>query len=595
MEITRLFDLMYHFKEAFPKDDALAGKENGTWKKYSTDQYIEIATSISYGLMQLGIKKGDRIATITFNRPEWNFLDMAIMQIGAVHVPIYPTISESDYQYILNHAEVKMVFVAGWELLRKIEHLLPSIPSLNEKEMVYTFKNLRGYKHLTEIIEMGRANPSHTYLEQIQNSITPNDLATMIYTSGTTGTPKGVMLSHTNILSVVKGVAPIPPIGPKSRALSFLPLCHIYERALIYVWQYLGVSTYYAESLATISENIREVKPDIISTVPRLLEKIYDKIMMNGKKLGFPKRQLFFWANSLAVQYNIDTPNGWWYLLKLKVARKLVLSKWKAALGGNLKVIVSGGASIQSRLIRVFWACEMPVLEGYGLTETSPVIAVSSFFKHGVKIGTVGQTLPGIQVQIAPDGEILCKGPTVMLGYYKDPELTAEAIDADGWFHTGDLGAFEPEGQLRITGRKKELFKTAFGKYIVPTIIENKFVESRFIDAIMVVGENQKFAAALIVPDFIQLRSWCERKNIGYTTNEEMVKHPEVIKKYKKEVAIYNKLFGDTEQIRNFDLIGYEWTVQTGELTPTLKLRRKYIMSHFANSIDALFGGDKEE
>jgi long-chain acyl-CoA synthetase len=541
--------------------------------------------------MQLGIKKGDRIATITFNRPEWNFLDMAIMQIGAVHVPIYPTISESDYQYILHHAEVKMVFVAGWELLRKIEHLLPSIPSLNEKEMVYTFKNLRGYKHLNEIIELGRANHSAAYLEQIKASISIDDLATMIYTSGTTGTPKGVMLSHKNILSNVFGVAPIPPIGPQSRALSFLPLCHIYERMLIYTWQYLGVSIYYAESLATIAENIKEVQPDIITTVPRLLEKIYDKIILNGKKLKFPKRQLFFWANSLAVQYNIDTPNGWWYLLKLKIARKLVLSKWKAALGGNIKTIVSGGASIQPRLIKVFWASEMPVLEGYGLTETSPVIAVSSFFKNGVKIGTVGQILPGVQVHIAPDGEILCKGSNVMLGYYKSPELTAEVIDSEGWFHTGDLGQIEPEGQLKITGRKKELFKTAFGKYIVPTIIENKFVESRLIDAIMVVGENEKFAAALIVPDFIELRSWCGRKNIDYTTNEEMVKNTDVIKMYKKEVATYNKYFGETEQIRNFDLMGYEWTVQSGELTPTLKLRRKYIMEYHKKEIDELFGG----
>lgn len=595
MEITRLFDLMYHFEEAFPKKDALAGKENGVWNKYSTQQYIEIATSLSYGLMQLGIKKGDRIATITYNRPEWNFLDMAIMQIGAVHVPIYPTISESDYQYILHHAEVKMVFTAGWELLRKIEHLLPSIPSLNEKEMVYTFKDLRGHKHLNEIIEMGRANPSPVYLKQIQDSVMPDDMATMIYTSGTTGTPKGVMLSHRNILSVVFGVAPIPPIGPQSRALSFLPLCHIYERALIYVWQYLGVSTYYAESLATISENIKEVKPDIISTVPRLLEKIYDKIILNGKKLGFPKRPLFFWANSLAVRYNIDSPNGWWYMLQLQIARKLVLSKWKAALGGNLKVIVSGGASVQSRLVRVFWACEMPVLEGYGLTETSPVIAVSSFFKNGAKIGTVGQILPGIQVKIAADGEILCKGPNVMLGYYKDPELSAQSIDSEGWFHTGDLGQFESEGQLKITGRKKELFKTAFGKYIVPTIIENKFLESPLIDAIMVVGENEKFAAALIVPDFIHLRSWCERKNINYSTNEEMANNADVIKKYKKEVALYNKFFGDTEQIRNFELIGYEWTVQTGELTPTLKLRRKYIMAHFEKQIEALFGSNNEE
>jgi len=595
MEITRLFDIMYHFAETFPKSDALASKENGTWKKYSTAQYVEISTNISYGLLQLGIKKGDKIATITFNRPEWNFLDIAIMQIGAIHVPIYPTISESDYQYILLHAEVKMVFVAGWELLRKIEHLLPSIPSLNEKEMVYTFRDLRGYKHLNEIIELGRANPSSAYLEQIKASINTDDVATMIYTSGTTGTPKGVMLSHKNILSNVMGVAPIPPIGHQSKALSFLPLCHIYERMLIYTWQYLGVSIYYAESLATIAENIKEVKPDIITTVPRLLEKIYDKILLNGKKLKFPKRQLFFWANSLALQYNIDTPNGWWYSIKLKIARKLVLRKWKAALGGNIKTIVSGGASIQPRLIKVFWASEMPVLEGYGLTETSPVIAVSSFFKNGVKIGTVGQILPGVNVKIASDGEILCKGANVMVGYYKEPALTADVIDSDGWFHTGDLGQIELEGQLKITGRKKELFKTAFGKYIVPTIIENKFAESPYIDAIMVVGENQKYAAALIVPDFIQLRNWCSRKNIEYSTNEEMVKNAEVLKKFKKEVSLYNKSFGETEQVRNFSLIGYEWTVQTGELTPTLKLRRKFIMSHYSKIIESLFGTEKEE
>lgn len=589
MEVKRLFDLMYRFDESFPKADALAGKGEGAWTKYSTAQYIEIATSISYGMLQLGIKKGDKIATITFNRPEWNFLDMAIMQIGAVHVPIYPTISESDYEYILKHAEVKMVFVAGWELLRKIEHLLPNIPSLNEKEMVYTFKNLRGHKHLNEIIDIGLANPSAEYLQQIKDSILPDDLATMIYTSGTTGTPKGVMLSHNNIISNVTAIANIPPIGPQSKALSFLPLCHIYERMLNYTWQYLGVSIYYAESLATIADNIKEVKPDILSTVPRLLEKIYDKIILNGNKLKFPKKQLFFWANSIAVNFNFDENQNWWYLLQLKIARKLVLSKWKAALGGNLKTIVSGGASIQPRLVRVFWACEMPVLEGYGLTETSPVIAVNSFFKDGFKIGTVGQLIPNIEVKIAKDGEILCKGPSVMLGYYKSEDLTAEVIDSDGWFHTGDIGQFEPEGQLKITGRKKEMFKTAFGKYIVPTIIENKFVESPLIDTMMVVGENEKFAAALIVPDFIALRTWCKRKNIDYTTNEEMVKKPEVIKKYQKVVAFYNKSFGETEHIRKFELIGYEWTVQTGELTPTLKLRRKYVMSHHAKSIHSLF------
>ncbi len=591
MKITRLFDIMYRYDAMYSKSDALAGKETGSWTKYSSKEYIEIATSISYGLLQLGIKKGDKIATITFNRPEWNFLDMAIMQIGAVHVPIYPTISESDYQYILNHAEVKMVFVAGWELLRKIEHLLPNIPSLNEKEMVYTFKNLRGYKHLSEIIEMGRVNPSSEYLQQIKDSILTNDLATLIYTSGTTGTPKGVMLTHNNIISNILAIFSIPPIGPKSKALSFLPLCHIYERMLNYTWQYLGVSIYYAESLATIADNIKEVKPDIISTVPRLLEKIYDKIILSGNKLKFPKKQLFFWANSMAVNYDFGTNKNWWYKLKLKVARKLVLSKWKAALGGNIKTIVSGGAAIQPRLVRVFWACEMPVLEGYGLTETSPVIAVNSFFEKGFKIGTVGQIIFNVEAKIAEDGEILCKGPNVMQGYYKSEDLTQEVIDSEGWFHTGDIGHFEPEGQLKITGRKKEMFKTAFGKYIVPTIIENKFVESPLIDTIMVVGENEKFAAALIVPDFIALRTWCNSKNIDYTTNEEMVKKSDVYKKYQKIVAFYNKSFGETEQIRKFELMGYEWTVQTGELTPTLKLRRKYILKRHSKSIQKLFSG----
>ncbi len=589
MEITRLFDIMYHFAEKYPKNDALVGKENGVWVKYSTEQYIEITNNLCYGMMQLGIHKGDKVATITYNRPEWNFLDMAIMQLGAIHVPIYPTISESDYQFILNHAEVKMVFVAGWELLRKIEHILPDIPSLNEKEMVYTFKNLRGYKHLNEIIDIGKANPSSSYLETIKNDIKTDDLATIIYTSGTTGNPKGVMLSHKNILSNSLIVATIPPINYKSKALSYLPLCHIYERMLIYTWQYLGVSIYYAESLATIADNIREIKPDIITTVPRLLEKIYDKIIFNGNKLKGIKKRLFFWSVKIAEHYELNGENGWWYTRKLKIAQRLVLSKWKAALGGNLKTIVSGGASLQPRLARIFWACEMPVLEGYGLTETSPVIAVNTFLPNGIKFGTVGQVLPNIKVLIAKDGEILCKGPTVMLGYYNDQELTNQVIDKDGWFHTGDLGHIEPEGQLKITGRKKEMFKTAFGKYIVPTIIETKFCESIFIDAIMVVGENEKFAAALIVPDYVNLRIWCNHKNIDYTTNEEMMKNASVISFYKKEVDKYNKTLGETEQIKRFELMDYEWTVQTGELTPTLKLKRKFIFERHGERIDKMF------
>jgi long-chain acyl-CoA synthetase len=586
MEITRLFDLLPHYATYFPKDDALAGKENGVWVTYSTKQYIDKVNYISYGLMQLGVKKGDRIASISNNRPEWNFLDMALHQLGAIHVSIYPTISESDYEYILNHAEVKMVFVSGWDLLRKIQNIIDRIPAL--KGQVYTFRNLRGYKHLNEVIELGIANPSPQYLEEIKDSITPDDVVTLIYTSGTTGNPKGAMLTHANILNNVKAVLPIIPIRDNSRCLSYLPLCHVYERMMIYTWQYLGISIYYTENIATIADDLKEIRPDIFTTVPRLLEKFYDRIIAVGNKQKGMKKRIFFWANKIALDFELEG-KSWIYRKKLKIARKLVLSKWKNALGGNFSVIVSGGAALQPLISRIFWAMDVPVLEGYGLTETSPVIAVSNFFPDGLKIGTVGPPLPGIEVKIGEDGEVLTRGHCVMKGYFKSPELTAEAIDEDGWFHTGDIGEFEPEGQLRITGRKKEMFKTAFGKYVVPTIIENKFAEESIIDAIMVVGENQPYAAALIVPEFNDLRNWCNNKGITYTTNEEMIQHPEVLKQFKKVVDRCNKNFGDTEQVKRYKLIGYSWSVDTGELTPTLKLRRKFIMKKHKELIDSLF------
>lgn len=586
MEITRLFDLLPHYATYFPKDDALAGKENGVWVTYSTKQYIDKVNYISYGLMQLGVKKGDRIASISNNRPEWNFLDMALHQLGAIHVSIYPTISESDYEYILNHAEVKMVFVSGWDLLRKIQNIIDRIPALEGQ--VYTFRNLRGYKHLNEVIELGIANPSPQYLEEIKDSITPDDVVTLIYTSGTTGNPKGAMLTHANILNNVKAVLPIIPIRDNSRCLSYLPLCHVYERMMIYAWQYLGISIYYTENIATIADDLKEIRPDIFTTVPRLLEKFYDRIIAVGHKQKGVKKRIFFWANKIAQDFELEG-KSWIYRKKLKIARKLVLSKWKNALGGNFSVIVSGGAAIQPRISRIFWAMDVPVLEGYGLTETSPVIAVSNFFPDGLKIGTVGPPLPGIEVKIGEDGEVLTRGHCVMKGYFKSPELTAEAIDEEGWFHTGDIGEFEPEGQLRITGRKKEMFKTAFGKYVVPTIIENKFAEESIIDAIMVVGENQPYAAALIVPEFNDLRNWCNNKGITYTTNEEMIQHQEVLKQFKKVVDRCNKNFGDTEQVKRYKLIGYSWSVDTGELTPTLKLRRKFIMKKHKELIDSLF------
>jgi long-chain acyl-CoA synthetase len=586
MQVTRIFDLLSHQFENFPKEDAVCGKENGVWVHYSTAQYIQKAEQIAYGLLQLGIKKGDKIASISNNRPEWNFLDMAIHQVGAIHVSIYPTISEADYQYILNHADVKMVFVAGWELLRKIENIINSIPSL--KDNVYTFRNLRGYKHLNEIIELGIENPALRLLQEIKDSISTDDVATLIYTSGTTGNPKGAMLSHANLLNNAKAITPIVPIVEDSRCLSYMPLCHVYERMMIYAWHYLGVSIYYAESMATIADNLKEIRPDIFTSVPRLLEKFYDKILAVGYKQKGIKKSLFFWANKVALEFELEGKSKW-YLWKLKIARKLVLNKWKEALGGRFSVVVSGGAAIQPKLSKIFYAMGIPILEGYGLTETSPVIAVSNFFTNGIKIGTVGPPLPGIEMKIAEDGEILTRGHCLMKGYYNAPELTKEVIDAEGWFHTGDLGQIEPEGQLRITGRKKEMFKTAFGKYIVPTLVENKFTEHPMIDNILVVGENKQFAAALIVPEFGDMRSWCAREGIVYTTNEEMITHPKVQAKFRQLVDRYNKFFGDTEQVKRFKLIGYPWSVESGELTPTLKLKRNFIVKKFEEEIEALF------
>jgi long-chain acyl-CoA synthetase len=586
-QVTRLFDLLPHIRGSYQKkDDLIAGKENGAWVKYSIDDYIEMSDYVSYGLLALGVQKGDKIATISGSRPEWNFVDMGILQAGAIHVPVYPTISESDYRYILAHAEVKYVFVSGWDTYRKIEHIVGEIPSLKG---VYTFKETEGVTLFSEFIALGKSNSKPKELEAIKLTIQSGDLATIIYTSGTTGNPKGVMLSHQNIIANFMACKHILPFGDEGKALSYLPLCHVYERMLTYLYQYAGISIYYAESIATISDNMKEMKPYILSTVPRLLEKIYDKIMANGLKLKGIKRMIFFWAVHLGLRYEMYGKNGIVYEAKLKIARKLVFSKWSAALGGNLKVMVSGGAALQPRLARIFWAAGIPVLEGYGLTETSPVIAVNNFEENGVKFGTVGPVISNVKVEIAEDQEILCKGPSLMLGYYKEPEITAEAIDRDGWFHTGDLGRIEPEGQLKITGRKKEIFKTSFGKYISPELIENKFKESHFIDALMVVGENQKYAAALIVPDFAFLKSWCARKEIPYTSDQEMVKHERVQSRVAKEISKFNKNFGATEQIKAFEILDKEWSVDSGELTASLKLRRLFIQDKFRSKIDKLF------
>ncbi|MEI7663775.1 MAG: long-chain fatty acid--CoA ligase [Bacteroidota bacterium] len=587
MEVTRIFDLLpYHEATFKPKPDVVASKENGEWSRYSILQYREIVDNISYGFLAMGVKPGDKIAQISSNRAEWNFVDMAILQVGAVHVPIYATISESDYKYILNHAEVEYVFISGQELLRKIQHILPEISHIKG---VFTYKAHDEHKHLNDLIELGKSNPDKALLESRKVAVVPGDVATIIYTSGTTGNPKGVMLTHHNIISNFMHCKHIPPFGEEAKAVSYLPLCHVYERMLNYLYHYLGFSIYYAENLGTITDNMKEVQPDILSTVPRLLEKIYDKLFATGHKLTGAKRWIFFWALHLALRYELNGANGWFYELKRKIYDKLVYVKWRNALGGKHLLIVSGGAALQPRLARMFTCAGIDVLEGYGLTETSPVISVNDLSGNGRKFGTVGHVLRNVEVKIGDDGEILCKGPNVMKGYYKEPEMTGEAIDAEGWFHTGDLGRIEPEGHLKITGRKKELFKTSFGKYISPQPIEDTFKESLFIDQMVVVGEHQKFAGALIVPDFIFLKSYCTVKEIPYTTNSEMINLPRIRKRFQTEVNKYNKCLGDTEKIKSWDLLDTEWTFDTGEITPTMKLKRNVIAEKYRAQIEKLF------
>lgn len=569
------------------KEDALAGKDDGKWKKYSTREWIDSSRHVSYGLLKLGVEKGDKIASITFNRPEWNFLDMGVQQIGAIHIPIYPTISDKDYAYILEHAEVKYVFVAGEEMYRRIQDIVAGIPGV---QAIYTFQDLFGERHLQELMELGKSNPEPGKLKELKDSIHTDDMVTIIYTSGTTGTPKGVMLTHANIISNFMAVSYIPPYGPEHRAMSFLPICHIYERMMNYTFIYKGLSMYYLANMGAIAESLREVHPHVFTTVPRLLEKVYDKILMKGRDLTGVKKMIFFWANNVGLNYEIGKERrNPWYGLKLKIARKLVFSKWKAALGKNLDIVVSGGAALQPRLGRIFWAVGIRVIEGYGLTETSPVIAVSDFSPNGIKFGTVGPVLRGVQVKIAEDGEILVKGPNVMMGYYKAPELTREVIDDEGWFHTGDVGVIEPEGQLRITDRKKVIFKTSFGKYIHPQVLENAFKESPFIDQIMVIGENQPTPAAIVVPDFNHLRSWCEVKEIPYTTNAEMIAMPRIRKRFEKEITHYNKRFGKYERVSRFEILDHEWGVETGQLSATLKLRRTHLLNTYADLIEHLY------
>lgn len=586
MRVTRIFDLLDNYLENYPQQDAaLAYKRNGQWRKYSIQEYVELTNYISYGMLKLGVKPGDNIGIVSGNRPQWNMLDMAIMQIGAISIPIYPTISQEDYRYILNHAEMKMIFIEGKDLRRKLEPVLPDVTTL---KAIYVFDETDGdYKFLDQLIELGKENQDPDKLKALKDAIQPGDMATIIYTSGTTGNPKGVMLSHSNIVGQLENLKTTPS-GWSKTSLSFLPLCHAYERMLVYLYQFLGMSVYYAESLATIADNIKEVNPTMMSAVPRLLEKIYDKLYLAGKKQPFLKRKLYFWAFNLATTYQLEGMSGWkqW---QLKLADKLIYSKWRAAIGGNFDIVVSGGSAIQPHMASFFSAIGMPVFEGYGLSESSPVIAVSQRGKNGRRFGTVGLPLPGVEVRLGERDEIMCRGHNVMLGYYRDPELTAQVIDADGWLHTGDTGRFTEAGQLIITGRLKSIFKTSFGKYVNPQAIESKFMESPLIDQMIVLGENKKFAAALISPDSAYLKSWAKIHRVDAATIEELIQHPVVLKRYAEEVKKYNHNFGDFEQVKRWILVPDEWTQPNGMLSPTLKIKRNVIEERYKEQIEKLF------
>ncbi|MEQ8324385.1 MAG: long-chain fatty acid--CoA ligase [Vicingaceae bacterium] len=588
-EDWRIFDLHQHQVDTYPKSDSLASKVDGEWKKYSTVDFIELANQLSTGLMKLGLKKGDMVAIVGNNRPEWHIADLAMLQIGLVTVPLYPTITEEDYAYILNDSEAKLVFASSEDLVSKMKNVLPLVPSLTH---LFSFDQVKDTANWKELLS---AEKDLDGINAVRNSIQAIDLATLIYTSGTTGKPKGVMLSHRNLVSNVLASKERLPCDHNGKSLSFLPLCHVYERMVCYLYIYNGVSIYYAESMETIGDNLKEVKPQVFTAVPRLLEKIYDKIVAKGSELTGIKKTLFFWALKLGHNYEIHG-KGPFYKMQLSLANKLIFSKWREALGGNAQAVASGSAALQPRLARVFLAAQIPIMEGYGLTETSPVIAVNCEKDDGVRIGTVGRPLPNVEVKIAEDGEIIVRGPNVMLGYYKKEGATREVLSEDGWLHTGDIGEFQEGNFLKITDRKKEIFKTSGGKYIAPQVMENKFKESLFIDQIMVIGENRKHPAALIQLNFEFAEEWCKRKKYAFTSKDEMLRDDRVIDRVQQEVDHYNEFYAKYEKIKKFRLTKDVWSVEGGEMTPTLKLRRKHILQKYADLVEEIYTdevGDK--
>ncbi len=592
IKVTRTFDILERCIKEFPREDALGGKDNGNWYTYSTAEYNEKSHQLAMGLLALGLNKGDKVATVTANRPEWNFADMGMSMTGIIHVPLYPNIGEDEYSYILEHSEAKILIVGDKKLYDKLKPVVRQIPSIRE---IFSFEEVEGAKNYEEILELGKSKKKEmeSNLDALKVSILPEDLATIIYTSGTTGVPKGVMLTQENLVSNFVAHSKMHNLGKDHHVISFLPLCHVYERSVNYHFQYKGMGIYYVKNLAQIVMAIKEIKPYMFNSVPRLLEKVYDGFVAKGKELSGIKKALYFWALRLAGHFEYNKKYSPVLRMKIKIADKLIYSKWREALGGNIVYIVSGGAALQPRIARVLGMAGMLNLEGYGLTETSPVIAVNNPTTDEMKIGTVGPVLHGFEVKIAEDGEILCKGPGVMKGYYKAPELTAEVIDENGWFHTGDIGVFEDDTYLKITDRKKEIFKLSGGKYIAPQMIENKLKMSNLIEQVMVIGANEKFASALISPNFPLLHDWCAEHKIHYQNNQELIQIPEVIEKIRKEVSIINKTLSPHEQINRIRLVSDEWSPVTGELSPTLKLKRNAVAVKYQRLIDDIYSVGK--
>jgi long-chain acyl-CoA synthetase len=586
MEPTRLFDLLSYQKANNPLNDTFSYKYDGVWKNYSTDDVINIVDAISRGFLKLGLAKNDKVGIVSSNRPEWNFIDLALQQIGAVSVPMYPTITPKDYKFIFEDSGLKYVFAEDQELYDKVKKASEGLEFIKN---IYSFDKLDGIPQWTELKESGEKD--ETDLQEYRDAVEPEDLVTLIYTSGTTGNPKGVMLTHHNVLSNAKAVNENLNVGGLKKSLSFLPLCHIFERTSVYFYLYRGVAVYYAENLEKIGDNLKEVQPDMFTTVPRLLEKIYDKIVAKGMDLSGIKKSLFFWALNLGHKFDRNKNQGAWYNFQLKLANKLIFSKWREAVGGNIKLIASGGAALQPRLATIFWSAQIPVLEAYGLTETSPGIAFNRYNKEDMLIGTVGPALPGVEIKIAEDGEVLAKGPNIMKGYYNQPEKTDEVIDKDGWFHTGDIGEMVNGKFLKITDRKKEMFKTSGGKYVAPQYIENKLKESTLIEMAMVVGDGQKFPGALIVPNFDALREWCQHKGIAYSSDAEMVKEQNIIDKFQKEIGKANEQFAQWEKIKKTVLLPKAWTVENHELTAKMSLKRKIIEENHQKEIESIYQG----